>query len=909
VKKKLIEVALPLDKINAAAAKEKNIRFGHPSTLHLWWARRPLAACRAVLFASLVDDPSADTERFPTLEAQQIERDRLFAILEQLVQWKSSTNESVLAAARDEIMKSTGNDPPPIYDPFCGGGSIPLEALRLGLRAYGSDLNPIPVLLTKAMIELPTKFAHRAPVNPRSDAQSGLGNWRGTRGLAEDVRYYGGWMRARAWERIGAHYPTAQLPKDKGGGKAPVIAWLWARTVQCPNPACAGRMPLMRSLSLSTKPGKEAWLEPIVDKQARSVRFEVRSGPGTPPGSPKLGRGAKFRCLICGEPAPEDHIKTEGAAGRMGRQLTAIVADTSGGRIYLPATLDHSEAAERATPTWRPEEAIANDPRNLWCIPYGLRRFCDLFTDRQLLALTTYTDLVQEARSECVRNGATEDYANAVATYLGLGVSRLTDICNALCRWENTKTQVRNLFGRQAIPMVWDFAETNVFGDAAGDYETSLGNLVRALEALPLGQPGTVRQCEVASAEVPPGVVFSTDPPYYDNISYADLSDFFYVWLRRSLRSIYPDLFGTVLVPKRDELVANPYRFDGSSIRAQEFFESAFGRAFGRLRAEQNREFPLTVYYAFKQSETDDDEAGEATSSTGWETMLEGLLKAGFQVTGTWPIRSEATNRPIADGTNALASSIVLACRPRAESAVITTEMDLQQALRAELPTALRTMQQESIAPVDLAQAAIGPGMAIYSRYAKVLGPDGKPVPVRKALEMINRVLDEVLSEQEGEFDSDTRFALAWFQQFGMRSGTFGTADVLSRAMNIGVTGMENAGILEAKAGTVRLLKWEELPEDWDPDKDRRLTVWEMTHHLIRLMYKESDAAAARLLSKLGDDAEKARDLAYRLYQICERSKWSQEAQPYNALVVAWPNLTSEARQLEKKTSPEQLTL
>jgi putative DNA methylase len=909
VKKKLIEVALPLDKINAAAAREKNIRFGHPSTLHLWWARRPLAACRAVLFASLVDDPSAHPDQFPTDEAQKMERDRLFAILEEIVQWKNSTDESVLSAARREIMRSTGGDPPAIYDPFCGGGSIPLEAQRLGLRAYGSDLNPIPVLITKAMIELPMPFVDRPAINPDSSARRDLVDWKGLRGLTEDVRYYGNWMRERALESIGKYYPKVKLKPDQGEGEATVIAWLWARTVQCPNPACGGRMPLIRSLYLSTKKGKEAWLEPIVDKASRSVRFEIRTGSGAVPESPKLSRGANFRCLICSEPASDAHIKAEGSAGRMSAQMTAIVADTPSGRFYLPANDAHVQAASAASSDWRPEEAIANDPRNLWCINYGLRRFCDLFTERQLVALTTYSRLVQEARARCITDGASELYANAIATYLALGVSRLADISNALCVWETSKTQARHLFLRQAIPMLWDFAETNVFGDAAGDYAVSLGNLVRVIEALPVGLTGSVRQAEVSATEVPSRVVFSTDPPYYDNISYADLSDFFYVWLRRSLRNIYPELFGTLLVPKSDELVANPYRFNGDGEEAQRFFQGAFGRAFTRLRRAQNPDFPLTVFYAFKQSEAEDDDSGGMISSAGWETMLDGLLRSGFQVTATWPVRSEASTRPIADGTNALASSIVLACRPRAEVAPVITEMGFQQALRSELPKSLRTMQQESIAPVDLAQAAIGPGMAIFSQYSKVLGPDGNALSVRKALEMINRVLDEVLSEQEGEFDSETRFALAWFQQFGMRSGTFGTADVLSRAMNIGVTGMENAGILEAKAGTVRLLKWEELPEDWDPEKDRRLTVWEMTHHLIRLMYKESDTAAARLLTNLGGEAEKARDLAYRLYQICERSKRSQEAQPYNALVVAWPNLTAEARQMEKKASTEQLTL
>ena len=909
MKKKLIEVALPLDKINAAAAKEKNIRHGHPSTLHLWWARRPLAACRAVLFASLVDDPSAHPDRFPSEKAQQLERDRLFALLEGLVQWDNFNDEDALKSAHEEILKSTGGNPPPVYDPFCGGGSIPLEAQRLGLRAHGSDLNPIAVLINKAMIEIPARFADCVPVNPAARGRQGLVDWRGTQGLADDVRYYGKWIRDRAFERIGRYYPQIKLAKNMGGGEAPVIAWLWARTVRCPNPACGGRMPLLRSLSLSAKKGKEAWLSPSANRAKGEVTFEIRSGPGQPPPSPKLGRGAKFRCLLCGEPAPEDHIKAEGATGGMSAQLMAIVVDAPGGRWYLPADPEHCSVLASLPVVDGPEEELANDPRNIWCIPYGLRRFCDLFTPRQLLALTTFSELVGTARTQVLADGGFPEYADAVATYLAMAIDKMTDTNTCLCTWQVDPPRLRSTFGRQALPMTWDYAEANVFADAAGDYQRCVGSLCEVLDRLPVSNAGTAIQGDVTTLDFPQGSIFSTDPPYYDNISYADLSDFFYVWLRRSLRPIYPALFSTVLVPKAQELVASPYRFGGDFNKARDFFEQGFGRAFERMRTAQHDQYPLTVFYAFKQSESEEEDEGASVASTGWETMLEGLLKSGLQVTGTWPMRSEMGTRNVGRGTNALASSIVLVCRPRGEESSISTEMDFQQALRGELPKAVRTMQRESIAPVDLAQAAIGPGMSIYSRYARVLGPDGKPVPVRKAREMINRVLDEVLSEQDSEFDGDTRFALAWFQQYGMRAGTFGVADVLSRAMNIGVTGMQNAGILESHAGTVRLLKWEELPEDWDPEKDRRLTVWEMTHHLIRLMYKESDEVAARVLAKLGDEGEKARDLAYRLYQICERSKWSQEAQPYNALVVAWPNLTAEARRLEKRPTPEQMTL
>jgi putative DNA methylase len=906
VKKKLIEVALPLDKINAAAAKEKTIRHGHPSTLHLWWARRPLAACRAVIFASLVDDPSAHPDRFLTEEAQQLERDRLFAILEQLVQWESSNSSETLRAAHEEILKCTGGEVPSIYDPFCGGGSIPFEAQRLGLRAFGSDLNPVAVLITKAMIEIPPRFVNHAPVNPSARSRKGLLEWRGARGLADDVRYYGDWIRTRAQERIGYLYPKVTLPKEMGEGDATVIAWLWTRTVQCPNPACGGRMPLLRSFALSTKKGSEYCLDPVVDKAKGEVTFSVRRGTANTSEGTVGRRGA--HCLICGVAVELDHIRGEGRAGRIRPQLMAVVAEIGNSRIYLPATAEQATIAQTAHPEWIPEADLPKNPRDFKTPNYGMTTFASLFTRRQLVALSTFSALVAEARDEVLEQGASSEYADAIATYLAMAIDKMTDTNTCLCTWQVDPPRLRSTFGRQALPMTWDFAEANVFADAAGDYQRCVGSLSEVLERFESAQPGDVRQMDASSLSGGSKFVFCTDPPYYDNIGYADLSDFFYVWLRRALRNIYPQLFSTVLVPKAQELVATPYRFDGDLKKAKEFFENGFRRTFERIRESQHPEYPLTVFYAFKQAEGEDDEDSSVVS-TGWETMLEGLIASQFQVTGTWPMRSEMTTRNIGRGANALASSIVLVCRPRSLDSTVVTEMDFQLALRAELPRAVRTMQQESIAPVDLAQAAIGPGMGIYSRYARVLGPDGKPVPVRKALEMINRVLDEALSEQESEFDSDTRFALAWFQQFGSRSGTFGTADVLSRAMNIAVSGMESAGILEAKAGTVRLLKWEELPDDWDPEKDHRLTVWEMTHHLIRLMYKESDAAAARVLAKLGDEGEKARDLAYRLYQICERSKRSQEAQPYNALVVAWPNLTAEARRLEKRSTPEQMTL
>jgi putative DNA methylase len=895
MKKKLIEVALPLEAINKESAREKSIRHGHPSTLHLWWSRKPLATCRAVLFASLVDDPSSLPEQFPTEADQDKERQRLFRLIEKLVLWENSNNRAVLDEAHAEILKSTGGNPPPIYDPFCGGGSIPLEAQRLGLEAHGSDLNPVAVLITKALIEIPPKFAGQPPVNPAAkNKMSGKGMWTGARGLADDVRYYGQWMRDRAFERIGHLYPKVKLPK---GDEATVIAWLWARTVQCPNPACGAQMPLTSKFALSIKPGKKAWVEPVIDHAAKRVRFEVREGEGAPEGTVNR-KGA--RCLACGTAVPFDHVRAEGRAGRMSAQMMAVAAQGQRERFYLPPIAEHEAIAVSAEPLGVPETDLPLQALGFRVQLYGMTHHRDLFTQRQLAALTTFSDLVCEARRRLISDGASEEYATAVATYLGMGVSRLSDICNGLCRWETSKTQVRNLFGRQAIPMLWDFAEPNVFAEGAGDYAVSIDNLAKALEGTPSRGIGVVGQLD-ATSPLTAGCVFSTDPPYYDNIGYADLSDFFYVWLRRCLAEVYPNLFSTLLVPKAQELVADPHRFSGRRDEADQFFEHGIGLAFHRIREAQDARFPLTVYYAFKQAETDDDDdngTAQATASTGWETMLQALLAAGFQVTGTWPMRSELTNRPRGQGSNALASSIVLACRARPDSASITTRKDFLSSLKREMPHALRNLQKGNIAPVDLAQAAIGPGMAVFSRYKKVLETDGSPMRVRTALALINQGLDEVLSELESEFDPDTRWALAWFEQHQFDEGLYGEAEVLATAKALSISHLAETGILHSRAGKVRLLRREELPEEWNPSAAGRLTVWEVTQHLIRRLDQKGEKDTANLKAKIGGMAEIARDLAYRLYTLCERKGWAEEAGYYNSLVVAWPSMASEAFEL-----------
>lgn len=914
-KKKLIEVAIPLEAINEASAREKSIRHGHPSTLHLWWARRPLAACRAVLFAQLVNDPSSNPDEFPTHEAQEDERKRLFRIIEELVKWENSTNEEILEKARTEIRKSCGGELPPVYDPFSGGGSIPLEAQRLGLPSFGSDLNPVAVMIGKAMIEIPPKFKDMGPIHPGPKERQ---FYRNAEGLAEDVKYYGEWMREKARERIGHLYPQVDLPKEYGGGKATVIAWIWARTVPSPDPAFSDvQVPIASSFLLSSKPGNEAWLEPIVDREAKVITFRIREG-GTKTEveaaskGTKAGRGANFRCLISDSAITPKHITSAGKTGKMGQMLLAIVADCKGKRRYVAPTIEHREIALSPTPSWRPEQKQPDNPR--WFSPpaYGMETFGDLFTDRQLVTLNTFSELVHEAQMQikadaiaaghsanatALRDGGTgaTAYSEAVSVYLGFGVSRLTDIQNSLCRWESSKTQVRNLFGRQAVPMMWDFGENNVFADAAGDYRTSLGSIVKVIERLIPAAPGSEINHDAQTVKYPGGSVISTDPPYYDNIGYADLSDFFFCWMRPLIRPIYPELFGVLATPKAEELVATPYRH-GGTVAAEAFFLNGMGKAIANMAKQSSEEYPATIYYAFKQSEV----AQEGISSTGWATFLQAVVEAGYAVVGTWPMRTEMANRMIASGTNALANSVVLVCRKKAATAEVITRAEFIRGLKRELPSAIAELQAANIAPADMPQSAIGPGMGVFSRYTAVLEADDSPMTVKTALQLINAELDEYLGGIQGEFDADTRFAITWFEQHGMKAGDYGSADNLARARGISVDSVKHAGIVESAAGKVRLLSREELDEEWEPSTDEHFTIWECLQHLVRFHEKDGLSwEAIRLMRMIGDKAEAAKDLAYCLYDIsANKRKDAKEATAYNAIIADWTELSREAAKI-----------
>lgn len=915
--KKLIEVALPLEKINAESAREKSIRHGHPSTLHLWWARRPLAAARAVIWSSLVDDPSSHPEKFPTEEDQSKERQRLFKILEDLVVWENSNNEDVLNAAKEEILKSTDNNPPALLDPFAGGGAIPLEAQRLGLEAHAHDLNPVAVTINKAMIEIPPRFAGKAPVNPDAQVSAMRSGWSRAQGLAEDVRYYGEWMKQEAYKRIGHLYPKVKVPHEQGGGEATVIAWIWARTVKCPNPACGCEMPLVHSFELSKKKGNTAWIEPLYDED-KKLSFKVHHE-----GKPKI-EGTVSRkgavCPNCGAPVGYPYIRTESVEGRMSSALMAIVGEGKNRRIYLDADIEHRSAADVEKPENYPEGQLAYYPGHLNTNVYGLDEFHKLFANRQLTALTTFSELVSEAQAkaeaDAVAAGMKNDhlplcnggdgaraYGEAVGVYLAFAVDRLADIGSSIASWINSIGAIRNTFGRQAIPMTWDYAEGNPFSNSSGCFGNMLEWVYKCIGNFPSAQSeAEVSQADAQSDCGLRNIMISTDPPYYDNIGYADLSDFFYVWMRQSLKDTYPELFSTMLVPKVEELIATPYRHDGSVENAKSFFEDGMLSACKQMYRYAREDVPVTIYYAYKQSDSDDS----GTSSSGWETMLSAIINAGFTITGTWPMSTERSARTIGIGTNALASSIVLVCRKRPEDAPQTTRRNLIAALRRELRPALQKLQSSNIAPVDLAQSAIGPGMGVFSRYRRVLEADGSVMTVRSALQVINEEVDLYFNEKVGSLDAASRFCVDLYTQCAYNNIKYGEAEILANAKSTSIPMMAAHGVLYAKAGVVHLMERSELPTAVDSNES---TVWLLTQQLTHAMATGGIEACAKIVWGIfGSGAEAAKDLAYRLYTIAERKGWTEEGYAYNALVVAWPDIQSRAAAI-KADAPEQMTL
>lgn len=949
--KKLIEVALPLDDINAACMHEKQPGIGsHPRGLHLWWARRPLPAARAVIFAQMVNDPGYEVgkgfKRGVNKQEAEVKREELFDIIRELVKWENTNNESVLQRAKDAIKESwletcqlNKNHPkaaelfdpeniPEFHDPFAGGGAIPIEAQRLGLNSFASDLNPVAVMINKAMIEIPPLFNGLPPVCPDTSPiiQSKLlSDWVGCKGLAEDIRRYGDKIHHRAKKKLKQLYPkikiTEDIVKDREdlvsylGQELEVLTYIWARTVKSPNPAFKDvKVPIVSNFALSTKKGKEAYID-IVIKEDGNYEFIVKRGPV--PAQAKKGtksaRGPNFICALSSTPINGEHIKSEGKLKQLGTKLMAVVLKGKRGRVYLSASEKMEFIAKSEKPNWRPEMLIPHDKRSMFTPLYGMERFGDLFTDRQLVSLNTYMDLIKDIKSEifsdCIKSELNNDqirledggsgalaYTEAIMVYLSFVIDRLADYNSSISTWKASGEQVMQTYKRQAIPMTWDFPESNVTGETSICWLKSVKYTADNLEStnrLSNIRPGRVAQADAATQSISENKVISTDPPYYDNIGYADLSDFFYVWMRRNLREIYPSLFSTMAVPKEDELVANPYR-QGSKESAESFFLNGMSKAIHNLAINSHPGFPVSIYYAFKSSETKEGNTG----NTGWETFLEAVIRSGFSIDGTWPMRTELANRMIGAGNNALASSVVLVCNKRSETAKTISRREFQRELRQKMPDALEAMiggeeGASPIAPVDLAQSAIGPGIAIYSNYKSIIESDGSTMSVHDALILINRAITEYLNPDAGNFDEDTLFCDDWFSQYGWGEGVFGEADTLARAKGTSVDGVKEAGVIESGGGKVRLLKWEEYPSDWDPKNDNRTAGWEACHQLIRALNQQGEESAGALLSRMPERGENIRQLAYHLYTLCERKGWAEEARAYNELIGSWHSIVA----------------
>jgi len=898
--KKLIEVALPLDIINDASAYDKMPGIGaHPKGIHHWWARLPLPSARAILFASLVDDPSAHPDKFQTEEAQVAERERLFEIIRRLCQKKIHTKQEVFEEAYKEILKHCNGKLPTVLDPFAGGGSIPLEGMRLGLPVQASDLNPVAVLINKAQLEILPEFANQIPINPAVQSKMGFTEWKLGKGLAEDLRYYGNWINEEAKKRIGQFYPKARY----GNKENNVVAWIWSRTVKCPNPACGCDMPLIRSFILSKKK-PNFYSRPIIERTPNGNKitgYEVLQG--TPEITGTTNRSG-VTCVCCNEPVKLQYVREEGRAGHIKEVMIATVINFGRGKTYISPPNTANIEYDTSLIKWKPDTKFPEGfTRDFKTPNYGLLHHWQVFTNRQLIGINTLFELVDEVYEQVTNKSKNEEYAKALITLLKMSIDRVVDFNNSLCRWNNGNEKIMNLFGRQAIPMVWDFGEANLLGDTVGAWKTCYEYVADCVQVILTTTSSKQKAKQFNAAKynfTEQSYLVSTDPPYYDNIGYSDLSDFFYVWLRHGLKDVYPDLLSTVLVPKMEELVASDFRY-GSKEAAKDHFEGGFKDAFGNLKKGLDPRFPLTVYYAFKQDEDEDSgEPDEENSNgisltTGWETLLESLVSTGFQIMATWPIKASQKWRMVAMGTNSLTSYIVLACRPRPENAPSITRREYLQILKRELPNAIEVLQKSNLAPVDMAQATIGPGMGIYSRFDKIMEQDGTPMSVRTALSLINKALGEILAEQEGDFDTETRWALAWFEQNEFAAGEFGDANALALAKNTAVNALVHSGVVKSGAGKVQLIPRSELSPTWDPTADNRVVVWEITQHLIKQLQEHGEMGAAKLYKKLGPTADIARELAYHLFTICEKKGWAQEAQAYNSLVLSWNQIVAES--------------
>ena len=898
--RKLIEVALPLDEINAASKADKDRKTGTIKNLHKWFAPAPLPAWRALLFAALVDDPDDEEKRAYLLD-----------VIKRLVANKADLpDDDTLAEARSIIKAQFPDGVPTVMDPFCGGGSTLVEAQRLGLPTLGSDLNPVPVLITRTLTELLPKVYGQQPLHPEKiTAKVGKGRGRnrqtgvdlfgtnedvvynGYDGLSRDVTYYAERIRERAWEQLKNYYPHQP-------GETP-IAWLWARTAKCPNPACGIETILTTSWWLSKKKNDLAWIEPRVAKGGARLDVVARQKHGQAPRSPKVGR-ATFACIGCGTPLGEDYIRREGVTGRLGVRMTAVVLEKDGVRTYRAPTSEDDGGLPRALDSPLAGLRLEGWNRDVRPPLYGLATWDRLFTPRQLLTLTTFADLVAQIDREIINDGGTKEWAKTVASVLGLAVGSAPIAWSSQVRWRQRETahaKAEPAFARNDLPMSWDFAEAYFDSGSVGDWLGIVINTLRGVRWAANDASGETTKADARRVSANCGCLVATDPPYFDAICYADLSDYFYVWHRRALRDVHPDLYGTVTAPKSAELTAIPSHHGGDNEVARAYFIEGFTETFRNLRNSMADGLPMLVVYASKEQKSGKGE------ETRWESILSAMLAAELEITGAWPIHMTSTTRMIGQGTNSVAAYIVMVCRPRRADAGTISLMDFTRELRRELPGAVLALQEASVLPVDLPQAVLGPGMSIFSRHKAVLDQSGQPIPVGRAMQLISTARGEILDEQQGEMDPASRFAVAWWESYGWQSGAFGIADQVVRPHGISVDDVVMAGVVESRGGQVRLLGETGLDRSWEPSKDAHPTAWEAVHHLAdRLVDGGGVQEAAALLSKLGPLKDQAQMLAYRLESIAARKGWAKDQERYNALIGSWSDMLAESARSAGKT-------
>lgn len=878
-KKKLIEVALPLDEINAACKADKDRKTGTIRNLHKWFAPMPLPAWRALLFAALIDDPEDDSSRVYLLD-----------LIKRLVRKGADLpDQADLFEARSLLSRQFPKGLPLVLDPFCGGGSTLVEGQRLGLETAGSDLNPVPVLISRTLTELVPAVWESEPLHAeRKKSDSGLlldideeRSAGGYEGLTADVLHYSGVVREAVWKRVSKHFP--QSP-----GETP-IAWMWARTAPCPNPTCGITTVLSTSWWLSKQKGAMAWVEPVRVADGVELRVVAGANGGTAPPAPKQGRGASFACIACQQVISEEEIKKYGESGLLGTQLVAVAVHTKKGRVYrAPRQVEIDAALAVMPPEDIPE--ISLGPANQYVAPprYGLTSFLDLYTPRQLVVMDAFADEVAAVFERAQAEGASKEYATAIASILGLVLGKLSQYGSSqamITPFPTSTTRFNSGFGRNDLPMTWDFFEQNFFGTVGGTWDQLVKTALAALSYVPNGSGTVIRQDARRVTARRPALV-ATDPPYFDAISYADLSDYFYLWHRRALRSVHPDLYSTVATPKSGELTAFAWHHGGTKEGARDYFIEGFTEAFRNLQAQLGEGLPMLVVYASKEQK-----AGRG-EETRWSSILTAMINADLEITGTWPIHGTGSTRMRGIGANAVATYIVMVCRPRGESAATISLTDFNRALRRELGTAIKDLQAASILPVDLAQAAMGPGMQIYSRYRAVLDQSGERVSVEQALRLINAARSEVMDEQVADLDSVSQFALRWWESFGWTVQPFDHANKIARPLGISVDDVVRAQVATSHGNKVQLLGSGELDRGWTPSTDVVPTAWEAVHHLAdRLIDGGGELEAARLLAQLGPFQGPTMSLAYRLHDIAAYKSLVSDQERYNALISSWSEL------------------